>query len=188
VGTMYSTAGASDMPPRKTVISNTKFATVNMDNGRTQRAIRMDYKVENAHNIVQRDLVYVYSYNKVSGDDFQVFYPEQAPDFVVPQTGSAPAPNPDRPLIGAPVAGLTNAQLWAQYQVAVGGGVARCSTVRPEIFGFVCPGIPAAVGPVYVFAPPPTIAAPPASPPSTTVGTSTSLTPPASPTNVRVVQ
>ena len=54
------------------------------------------------------DQVFVENYNGVSGDDFQVFYTQQAANFVVPQTVT----NSDgtHRILGAPVAGLTNAQ------------------------------------------------------------------------------
>jgi hypothetical protein len=45
-----------------------------------------------------------------------------------------------RKVIGAPVAGLTNAQAWSQYQVAVAGAVATCTTTRNQIInGYACP-------------------------------------------------
>jgi hypothetical protein len=72
------------------------------------------------------------------GDNFQVFYTQQAPTFVVPV--SIFNPDGSRNLIGAPVAGLTNAQSWAQYHVAVAGSVATCSTTRNMIINaYACP-------------------------------------------------
>jgi hypothetical protein len=74
----------------------------------------------------------------------RVFKVQQAPNFIVPVTTQGPdnrGPN----VIGAPVAGLTNAQAWAQYGIAIGGAVATCSTTRPDYVGaFVCPivGVP----------------------------------------------
>ncbi len=41
-------------------------------------------------------------------------------------------------LIGLPVAGLTNAQAWMQFQAAIAGAVAPCSSTEEYIAGFVC--------------------------------------------------
>ena len=62
------------------------------------------------------------NYDGVSGDNFQVFYTQQAANFIVPQTVLNSDGTPK--LRRRPVAGLTNAQAWAQYGVAVAGEVA----------------------------------------------------------------
>ena len=67
------------------------------------------------------DEILVYDYNGVSGDDFQVFYLEQAPDFIVPQSANR--------FIGSPEAGLTNQQNWDTYGIAISGAVAPCATI-----------------------------------------------------------
>ena len=86
-----------------------------------------------------RDEIFVYGWNQVPGDDFRVFYQQQRPDFIVPATEY----NPDgsRHTIGAPTAGLSNAQNWALHQVAIAGAVASCNTTRENFTGaFVCSG------------------------------------------------
>ncbi len=90
-------------------------------------------------NLTQPSTVKVYSYNRVAGDDFQVFYPEQAASFVMPQTPSAALSTVTAYTIGSPVAGRTNAQNWALYGIAVAGSVAPASASRSrsEINGLV---------------------------------------------------
>lgn len=66
-----------------------------------------------------------------TAEAFQVFYAQQAPSFVVPQTSGG--------FIGSPEAGLTNAQNWAKYGLAIAGAVAPCTTTRVGYTGFVCP-------------------------------------------------
>jgi hypothetical protein len=90
----------------------------------------MDYTDHNGTaNLTASDTVFVYDYNGVAGDNFQVFYNEQRPDFIVPQSTSN--------LVGAPVAGLTNQQTWAQYGIAIAGSVANNTTTRSLIRGLV---------------------------------------------------
>src|SRR5207248_4022269 len=90
-------------------------------------------------NLVQKDQVYVYGYNGVSTDNFRVYYTQQAADFVVPQTQLNSWDGSPR-LVGAPVAGLTNAQAWATYNVAIAGSVApSAATTRAGIGGLVTP-------------------------------------------------
>ena len=80
----------------------------------------------------------VQDHNGVVGDNFLVYYTQQAPNFVVPV--SIFNSDGSRKVIGAPVAGLTNAQAWSQYQVAVAGAVAPCTTTRNLIVNaYACP-------------------------------------------------
>ncbi len=98
--------------------------------------IRMDLLATNA-DLTEPSTVRVYSYNQVAGDDFQVFYREQALDAAVPQTdrkslvGDVPAP------IGSPQFGLLNLQSWSRYGIAIAGAVATGATTRPGIYGLV---------------------------------------------------
>jgi hypothetical protein len=96
-------------------------------------AISMDYSADWYHtNLTQTDSVFVTGYNQVVGDDFQVFYNEQAANFIVPQTSTG--------LIGSPVAGLTNQQDWQTYGIAIAGAVApTTATTRSGIKGLVSP-------------------------------------------------
>jgi hypothetical protein len=84
------------------------------------------------------DQVFVYAYNGVAGDNFQVYYWQQAATYVMPQTvlnddGTAK-------VLGAPVAGLTNLLTWEQYGIAIGGAVAPLTASgRAGIVGLVNP-------------------------------------------------
>lgn len=80
----------------------------------------------------------VRSYNGTPGDDFQVYFLEQAASFPVPYTYDLPEEQPGFTRAGAPVRGLNNAQAYAQYGVAIAGAVAPCSTTRPGIHGYLC--------------------------------------------------
>lgn len=92
-------------------------------------------------NMIQEDTIGVTSYQGVSGADFQAYYLQQAPEFIVPQ--SVPNTNGSPRFIGAPVAGLTNTQALAEYGVAIAGGIAPCrdTTTYPEISGYACKGV-----------------------------------------------
>ncbi len=124
---------------RTTIIRNVKF---NPWPGTEPSTIIMDYLLDvygnpqGGTNYVQLDQVFVYDYNQVKGDNFQVFYLAQAPNFIVPQ--SVDAPGAGERIIGSPEAGLTNAQNWAKYGIAIAGAVAPCATTRDGISGFVC--------------------------------------------------
>jgi PKD repeat protein len=119
VETPWTVAGGLDTMPYTEDITNDIFVPVLGD---PLQAIVMWYSSADSHNVVQNQSIFVYNFNGVAGANFQVYYTQQAPDYVVPMTG---AQNPgDDPLIGAPVAGLTNQQLYAQYGLAIGGAIA----------------------------------------------------------------
>ena len=95
----------------------------------------MDYDLHNGSaNLIKRDAVFVYDYNQVAGDNFQVFYNEQRPDFIVPQSSGN--------LAGSPVAGLTNTQNWSAHSIAIANEVANNTTTRAGIYGLVRGGTP----------------------------------------------
>ena len=84
--------------------------------------------------------VRVYSYNGVQGDDFEVFYREQVSQFVMPQTSQIGLSGLVETTIGSPQAGLTNAQNWSTFGIAVAGGVAPASAApRADINGLTAP-------------------------------------------------
>lgn len=77
-----------------------------------------------------RTLIYDY---QVAGDNIEIFFPEQAPDFVMKKRSHATTKNNNCPTVG-----LTNQQCMVAHAVAYRGHVARCTDTRPEIRGFVC--------------------------------------------------
>jgi hypothetical protein len=127
------TGGGKGLPPRVTTIRNVRFLRPSGTiTGGTPAAIFPSALFDRPNpNAVVSDEIRVEAFNGTPGDNFRVYYPEQAPGFIVPQTGVQ--------LVGAPAQGLTNEQAWAKFHVAVAGAVAPCSTQRPGIIGFACP-------------------------------------------------
>jgi hypothetical protein len=121
-GVNESSAG---IPARKVVIDNVQFAAPLASS--LLVAIDMSYSTQEQGpaNLIQLDQVFVYNYDQVSGYNFQVYYTQQSATFIVPQTTY----NADQSIRqnGAPVAGLTNTQTWAQYGIAIAGAVAPSS-------------------------------------------------------------
>jgi hypothetical protein len=68
----------------------------------------------------------------VAGDNFRVYYFEQAADYVVPETGAL-STDANHPSLGAPVAGLTNDQAMQLYGIAIGGEVYYGNLTRDGI-------------------------------------------------------
>jgi hypothetical protein len=125
------------LAPRQIVISGVRFDPMGTYPFRT---ISMDWfddvtLAARMADLVQKTQVYVEDYNQRPGVNFQVFYLQQNPNQVVPQTIA-------NFHTGSPEAGLTNQQNWAKYQIALAGGVAPCldKSTYPEIIGYVCPG------------------------------------------------
>jgi hypothetical protein len=129
--TMFSVNGSTGLPARKIVLQDDLFRSLP---GFALDAISLRYDAAHHNNLVEPDQIVVYNYNQVAGDNFQVYYAQQAPNFVVPQTVPG-----DRPLIGSPEAGLTNQQNWNKYHLAIGGAVAPTNKTQKGIDGFVQP-------------------------------------------------
>jgi hypothetical protein len=123
--------------PRKTVINNVKFDP--WPGAPSFTAISMDYNAQST-SLISLDQVFVYNYNQVQGNNFQVYYTQQQANFVVPQTMLNPN-DPSRVWITAsPEAGLTNAQNWARYGIAIAGAIAPANTTtQSEINGLIGP-------------------------------------------------
>ncbi|HYN08801.1 MAG TPA: G8 domain-containing protein [Vicinamibacterales bacterium] len=132
--TMYGvTGGGVALPPRQTTIRGVRFGRIKGDVGGTpQFDVLMSFNPEHGPNanVVVGDEVWIYDYNNTPGDSFRVYYTQQAPSFRVPPTGPQ--------FVGAPVPGLTNAESWERYKVAIAGSVAPCVTERPGFGGFTC--------------------------------------------------
>src|SRR5262249_28513042 len=107
--------------------------------GMLSRAIKMLFNAVPVSNLIQLDTIRVTDYNGTAGADFRVYYKEQAATFVVPQ--SVWNVDGTTKVTGSPEAGLTNAQTWAKYGLAIAGGISSCTdtSTYPEIDGFVCP-------------------------------------------------
>jgi hypothetical protein len=137
--TLWSVAAdCSYIQPRKVVLTGDMFDTRALPGYASPVTIDMLYTPGPGVNLTQLDQIFVVNYNGVSGDNFQVYYQQQAADFVVPQTvlNSNGTPNE----AGAPVAGLTNSQAWQEYGVAIAGAVAPATAVEQAgIIGLVEP-------------------------------------------------
>lgn len=97
------------------VIENTRFERMPENLAQPdQYAVYMNFILTG--NITRTNEVFLYDFNGVKGANYRVYYPQQAPNFVVPMTSSS--------VIGSPQQGLTNAETWERYGVAVGGAVA----------------------------------------------------------------
>jgi hypothetical protein len=105
------------LPPRRTELTHVQLLGGGLVFDREFRRVRDGEPVDNVYNVVQCDQVIV--------DGAQVFAPEQAPSALVPQTLYS-AQQGGFVVWGVPEAGLTNAQAWAKY------GLAVCGEVAPE--------------------------------------------------------
>jgi hypothetical protein len=131
---------ADGLDPRKFVIKNCRFKSP--IKGEVFTAIAKLFPAlatlgGRTQNLVVTDTCMVEDWQGVKGDNFQLFYVEQAGTFVPPAT----IPNkvyPGPKVVASPEAGLSNTALWAKYKIAVGGQVAPCSTTRPNVKGFCC--------------------------------------------------
>lgn len=74
--------------------------------------------------------IHVTHFQGKTGENLQIFYPDQAPDSIIPQ-------NPDK-YFGCPVAGLTNKQCLQQFGIAMGGELASCNKSITGVDGFSC--------------------------------------------------
>jgi hypothetical protein len=134
-----SSCDSAWIPPRLTVIKNTKLSVIPGSGGKT---IFMNYQPNPVSNVIQKDEVFVVDYNQIAGNNFRVYYNEADPNYVVPQGFySLQYGAQCVSLMSSPIAGLTNTQTFAQYGFAVGGTPATCSdkTTHPEINGITCP-------------------------------------------------
>jgi hypothetical protein len=129
------TGGGVGLPPRRVELHRVLFGDVPADTGPMPQAdIRPEYRLDYGPNLnaIVSNRIIVTDHNRITGQNFEVFQEEQAPTFIVPQTGSIPG------LVGAPVGGLTNQQAWSQFGIAVSGAVAPCLDRRERIAGFAC--------------------------------------------------
>jgi PKD repeat protein len=130
----WTVYGAGGLSPRTTLLQNDLFDALP---GLPHTSIYMDYGVAGKVNLVVGNTLLVEDYNGNTQDNFQVYFLQQAADFVVPES------DPTILLNGAPTAGLTNAQAWAQDGVAIAGAVAPSTAVqRDGIDGLVNPFTP----------------------------------------------
>ena len=144
--TMWTSGGRADwIGTRTVVVNNVKFDTSHIQSfdGVAPQAIWMNYTYtpgnDGVANLAALDELLVYNYNQVQGDNFRVYYNEQAANYIIPQSVTY-APLPGAQIVASPVAGLTNSQAWSTYGVAIAGAVASSSSTRRNfIKGLVNP-------------------------------------------------
>ena len=137
MATLKTSAYKADNLPRRSVeVRNVIFTPIP---GMPFKAIKMLFNAGPVSNLIQLNTITVTDYNGTSGPDFHVYYKEQAATFVVPQ--SVWNADGTTKVTGSPEAGLTNAQTWTKYGLAIAGGVSPCTdtSTHPEIEGLVCP-------------------------------------------------
>ncbi|WP_160167289.1 right-handed parallel beta-helix repeat-containing protein [Rhodopirellula sp. SWK7] len=128
--------------PRQVLVNSVRFSSMP---GKPSVNIQMSYQPGRFSNLVQEDIVQVRNYDQ-RGHDFRVYYTQQQPNFVVPETGSFAYLGRDTPL-GASNPGLTNLELWRRDGIAIGGAIAPgdenhyARFVLPEIDGLAFPQI-----------------------------------------------
>lgn len=125
VSDLWTSSGFSQfMPARVVNVRNVRF---DAPAGQPLSAIAMWLPSATAlqnrsTNLIQRNEVYVYDFNGHAGDNYQVYFHEQAPDYVLPQ--STYDSSGFTRLTAAPEAGLTNQQAWDLYGIALAGSIA----------------------------------------------------------------
>lgn len=137
------TLGSGYFPQRTLDISGVSFGNLPAValNGAAQVDIAMDTKLESSPSITQviaGGILYnIFEKDRVTLNGRQLFFPFQAPNYVVSGTK---IPGVD---------GLTNAQLWAKYGIALGGGVtpadaapSTAARVRGGLSGTAQPDLP----------------------------------------------
>jgi hypothetical protein len=130
------TGGGTNLPGRRTILRDVRFGSVNAPpQTDPQQHIVMAFNptAPNANAFVT-DEVIVFDHNGTRGENFQVYYAEQAPSFVIPPTAGASQ-------------GMTNADSWTRHHRAIGGAVAPCTDRRQGVVGFVCPLTSTAIKP-----------------------------------------
>jgi hypothetical protein len=119
---------ATSSAQRQLIIRDAKF------NGLSNRY--NDFNKNRTYHAPQDVLVYNHD-----GEDYQVFMPQQAPDYV-------PVKNPAHPYRITPEPGLTNRQLWDKYRVCLCGKMIPSNVILRPGIGWTAP-IPADLsGPV----------------------------------------
>lgn len=129
--TLYTSGDPKALGPRTVLVDNVVFDAIL---GQPVVNFDMYYRHQNVNrNYQQRNQLVVRSFDGITGDDFQVFFRQQAPDFVMQQSTNWS-------VVGSPEAGLTNQENWDEYGISIAGAVAPSNaTKRDGINGLVAP-------------------------------------------------
>jgi RNA polymerase sigma factor (sigma-70 family) len=133
-GVMGTANGGQGLPPRTVEVRNVRYADVPGHPAHVGIARALQGELRSL-NPLQRDELVVRAYDGHAGDDFAVYFAEQRADAVLPQAVDG--------AIGAPEAGLTNAQAWSRHGIAFAGAIAPAAAApREGIVGLVAPLAP----------------------------------------------
>jgi hypothetical protein len=127
------------MTPHRYILDNVKFINPPTVYASVVKQ-GMLQMIGNQEGRLLKNRIYVYNHNQVPGANYQVFFLEQRPDYIVPQQIF----NPDGTLnaMGAPEPGRTNQYWMNQYpdgRYTVGGMMAPClSTLPGFVDAYVC--------------------------------------------------
>ncbi len=115
-------ADARGIGPRQVLFDTDTFETAELP-GQSAPPVAIDayYYVDGGNNVVQSDRLLLKNYHG-AGNDYQVFYNQQAASFIIPQT-QLYSGTIDPLILACPVAGMTNQQSWSTYGLAVAGAV-----------------------------------------------------------------
>lgn len=120
-----TSAGKPDLPYSSITIENTRFLRMPENLASPQQwaiIMNLDTSFASSVDLTAINEVYIYDYNGVPGANYRVYFPEQAPDYVMPN--SVLTGNRSLDFIASPESGLTNKQAWDKYGVAIAGAVA----------------------------------------------------------------
>jgi hypothetical protein len=122
------TGDIANYPPLNVTIDSTNFTG-------SKTAIDMLWATAGMRNFIVPETIAVADFNGVVGDDFRVYYIQQAASFVLPQSTYRNGAIFD---FGSPVASLTNALAWNKYGIAVAGAMAPSTAhTRNGIVGLI---------------------------------------------------
>ncbi len=129
-GLFAVTGGYEALPPTQHIVRNVVFDHPLDTGGMQPYDIVMILPVGRAKpNLVTLCQVLVYAFNGDPVNNFQVYFQEQAADWVLDAASATNA------YIGAAEVGKTNQQNWDQHQTAMAGAIAPATAIpRPTIY------------------------------------------------------
>ncbi|MGB0910610.1 MAG: PKD domain-containing protein, partial [Nitrospirales bacterium] len=124
--------GLPNINEKETVIRNVRTEPLNIPAISGQPAqstsIHMRYSLSRHTVLVDRmSRTHVYDFNGIQGNNFDVYFEEQAPDYPIP-----PDPDFNGRLVGCPDRNSTNQECMDNHGVAVAGVIAPCVAIDGE--------------------------------------------------------
>lgn len=145
--------GGAQLPsvPKITVFRSSVFSTYGtrpvapMGAGRPLPMQPLDFYGDIGTNSILNWITFesrLYSYDhQRSGTDVELFFPQQAPNYVMPEilASGSPFTGQRLPRHNCPSVGMTNAQCKVAHGVATLNRLATCGATHPLVAGFLCP-------------------------------------------------